>query len=51
MTYVGEIERRFSERVIDHSGRDDKSHLHEQAEKTEHENVNIDHLEILLNDY
>ena len=31
-TYIGEIGRRFSERIIDHSGRDDKSHLYEHAE-------------------
>ena len=47
--YIGEIGRRFSERIIDHSGRDDKSHLHENAEKTGRENVNIDHFEILSN--
>ena len=46
-TYIGEIGKRFSERIIDHSGRDDKSHLYEHAEKTGHENVNIDHFEIL----
>ena len=50
-TYIGEIGRRFSERIIDHSGRDDKSHLYLHAEKTGHENVNIDHFEILSNGY
>ena len=50
-TYIGEIERRFSERIIDHSGCDDKSHLYEHAENTGHENVNIDHFEILSNGY
>ena len=50
-TYIGEIGRRFSERIIDHSGRDDKSHLYEHAEKTGHENVNIDHFEILSNGF
>ena len=49
-TYIGEIGRRFSER-IDHSGRDDKSHLYEHAEKTGYVNVNIDHFEILSNGY
>ena len=38
-TYIGEIGRRFSERIIDHSVRDDKSQLYEHAEKTGHENV------------
>ena len=33
-TYVGQIGRRFSGRVIDHSGHDDKSHFYEHAEKT-----------------
>ena len=50
-TYVGEIGRRFSERVINHSGCDDKSHLYEHAENTGHENVNIHHFEILSNGY
>ena len=50
-TYIGEIGMRFSERIIDHSGRDDKSHLHLHAEKTRHENMNIDHFEILSNGY
>ena len=50
-TYIGEIGRRFSERIIDHPGRNDKSHLYLHAEKTGHENVNIDHFEILLNRY
>ena len=48
---MGEIGRRFLVRIIDHSGRDDKSHLYEHAEKTGHGNVNIDHFEILLNGY
>ena len=43
--------RRFSERIIDHSCRDNKSHLFEHAEKTGHGNVNIDHFEILSNSY
>ena len=50
-TYIGEIGRRFSERIIDHSGRDDKSHLYLHAEKTGHENVNTDYFEILSNGY
>ena len=45
------MERRFSERIIDHSGCDDKSHLYEHAEKTGHENVIINHFEILWNGY
>ena len=50
-TYIGEIGRRSSERIIEHSGLDDKSHLYEHAEKTGHKNVNIDHFEILSNGY
>ena len=49
--YIGEIGRRFSECVIDHSGCDDKSHLYQHAENTGHENVKIDHFEILSNGY
>ena len=43
-TYIGEIGRRFSERIINHFGRDDNSHFYEHPEKTGHEIVNIDHL-------
>ena len=50
-TYIGEIGRRFSERIMDLCGRDDKLHLYVHAEKTGHENVNIDHFEILPNGY
>ena len=50
-TYIGQIGVRFLERIIDHSGRDGKSHLYEHAECTGHENVNIDHFEILSNGY
>ena len=50
-TYTGEITRRFSERIIDHSGRYDKLHLYAHAEKTGHENVNIDHFKVLSNGY
>ena len=45
-TYVEEMGRTLSEHVINHFGRDEL-----RAEKTRHENVNIDHFEILLNDY
>ena len=51
MTYIGEVERGFPERVIDHPRRDDKSHLYEHAEKTGNENVNLDHFEVLSNGY
>ena len=34
-----------------HSCRDDKLHLYAHAEKTGHENANIDNFEILLNGY
>ena len=40
---------RFSKRIINHSGRDDKSHLYDHAEITGHENENTDHFEILSN--
>ena len=36
---------------MDHSGRDDKLHLYENAGKTGHENVNIDNFENLSNSY
>ena len=32
-TYKGEIGRRFSELITDHSGCDDKSHLYEHEER------------------
>ena len=49
--YIGEVGEGFPECIIEHSGRDDKSDLYEHAEKTGHENVDIDHFEILLNGY
>ena len=49
--YIGEVGRGFPERIIDHYGCDDKSHLHEHAGKAGHENVNIDHFETLSNGY
>ena len=49
--YIVEVGRRFSERIFDHSGRDDKSNLFEHAEKTGYENINIDHFKILSNGF
>ena len=46
-TYVGEVGRRFAERIIDHHGRDKRSHLLEHAKNTGHENVNLDDFKIL----
>ena len=46
-TYIGEIGRRFSERTLVVM----INHLYEHAEKTGHENVNIDYFEILPNGY
>ena len=48
---MGERLRKFSGCVIGHSGRDVKSQLYKHAEKTGHENVNIDYFEILSNGY
>ena len=47
-TYIGEVGRRFSERIIDHSGRDGK---YKHTEKARHENVNKRHFEFLSNGY
>ena len=41
----------FLEQVIDRSGRDNKSHFHEHAETSGHENVSIGRFETLLNGY
>ena len=50
-THLGEIRKRFSECITDHSDRDDMSHLVEYAEKTRQKDVNIDDFEILSNGY
>ena len=50
-TYIGEIGSRFLERIINYFSSDDQSHLYEHAEETGHENVNIDHCEILSKCY
>ena len=49
-TYVGEVSRRFSERIKDHSGKDHKSHVATHAMETGHKNVNKEHFEIVTKD-
>ena len=49
-TYVGEVSRRFSERVKDHSGRDHKSHVATHAMETGHKNVTIEDFDIVAKD-
>ena len=46
-SYIGEVGRRISERVIDHSGRDNKSHLVKHSLEMSHQSLDIEHYRIL----
>ena len=45
--YIGETGRRINERVIDHSGRDKKSHMLKHHFNMNHDNVDLDSFKIL----
>ena len=49
-TYVGEVSRRLSERIKDHSGRDQKSHVATHAMETGHKNVTKENFKIVAKD-
>ena len=44
---LGESARRISERIIDHGGRDQKSHLFRHAVVNNHRNASYDHFKII----
>jgi len=46
-SYIGEVGRRISERVIDHSGRDNKSHLVKHSLEMSHQSLDTEHYRIL----
>ena len=46
-TYIGEVGRRFLERIHDHNGKDKKSHVFQHAVKSKHPNVDIHDFSIL----
>ena len=46
-SFIGEIARRLSERVMDHAGRDTKSHIVRHYLNSNHETVNIENFKIL----
>ena len=49
--YIGETGRRLSERVLDHSGKDTKSHVLRHSFTAKHETVDIGHFQILNRGY
>ena len=49
--YIGEVSRRFEERVIDHSGRDVKSHVAIHSVICNHQNVTFEDFDILRSGY
>ena len=49
--YIGETGRRLSERVLDHSGKDTKSHVLKYSFTAKHETVDIGHFQILNRGY
>ena len=46
-SYIGEPARRLSERVMNHAGRDSKSHIIRHCSNSNHEKVNIENFKIL----
>ena len=46
-SYVGEVSRRFSERIKDHNGRDHKSHVATHSMETGHKNVTKEDFKIV----
>ena len=46
-SFIGETARRLSERVMDHAGRDTKSHIVRQCLNSNHETFNIENFKIL----
>ena len=46
-TYIGETAKRLSEGVMDHAGRDTKSHIIRHCLNSNHETVNIENVKIL----
>ena len=49
--YIGETERRISERIIDHQGRDTHSHLLKHAIEANHRHVTGENFKILNNGF
>ena len=47
INYLGESARRISDRIIDHGGRDEKSHLFRHAVVNEHDNASYDDFKII----
>ena len=46
-SHIGETARRLSERVMDHAGRDTKSHIVRHGLNSDHQTVNIENFKIL----
>ena len=50
-TYIGETSRRLEERVKDHSGRDNNSHLLKHAIENNHPNITMEDVTIIGQHY
>ena len=50
-SYVGETERRFEERIIDHDKRDKKSHIYKHSSENSYPHVWLDNFEIVGRNY
>ena len=50
-SYIGETERRFEERIIDHNKRDKKSHIYKHSSENSHPHVGLDNFEIVGRNY
>ena len=49
--YISETGRRLNERVLDHSGKDTKSHVVKHSFTANHKIVNMEHFNILKSGY
>jgi len=47
VSYIGETGRRFNERILDHAGKDTKSHVLKHAKEKDHELASHEHFEML----
>ena len=50
-SYIGETERRFAERIIDHNKRDKKSHIYKHNSENSHPHVWLDNFQVVGRNY
>ena len=50
-SYIGETEKRFEERIIDHNKCDEKSYIYKHSSENSHPHVWLDNFEIVVRNY